>query len=262
MREIHRTLTTKVPILAISVTCGCALNFGQVNASGTVNASANADTKIENNVDTTINASASTTVTQNGGTQQTASPVPSATPASDPGPGTLYVHHVPKMSGPDSGLGTFNAGNISNNMPMMHVYLTASNDRDQFIEQYRVSQDGDTSTTQPLFVNLRLKNEGVQVAIVPETVSGAANFYKEGGHTIVPAGKTITAYIITDWSYKEQVILADGTPVYRTDLWLKLFAGHSVRLKINSKDDIKTLGDAKIEGDFPLYGPKISFCCK
>ncbi len=240
----------RIPLLAISVTAGCALNFGQVKVDGTLNATA--DTKIDTKIDTTVNASAS--VTQTGGEQQAATPTPTATP----GPGTLYVRHVPILSGPDSSMGHYNIGDGGRNTPIHYINFSASEERDQVIIFTRFTQKGSIDLDHPIFVDLHLSSQGNFTAI-PSTLRGIADFNKSSGLMVVPAGKTIQANVGVQWSYMYPYAHVDPVAAYDYDLFNNFFLGKDVRLVIESPNDIKTMSNAKIEGDFPNYGPLISF---
>ncbi len=244
MREITRTLKTRLPILAISITCGCALNFGQVKVDGTLNATA--DTKI----DTTVNATAS--VTQN----PTATPIPTATPT--PGPGTLYVHHVPKLSGPDSSLGYYSLSDAIHSGPVAYIYLEASRERTQIITFTRLTQEGTLPVEPAAFVDLTYSGEGGSLRI-DGTSSGAANFVKESGFMVIPAGKTHMAVMSLNRAWAYPYGTSDKVAGYNYNLFNNNFLGKNVRFTILKPTDITTLSGAKVEGDFPLQGPLISF---
>lgn len=255
MRELNRTLTTRLPILVISMTCGCAFNFGQVNANGTINATA--DTKIDTKIDTTVTSSGSITQINGPGadTTQQSPGTPSTNNTSDPGPGTLYVHHVPKLSGPESSLGKFSA-----DMPfdgsVAYVYYEASKERNQVITFTRFAQEGTLPASPAAFVDLTHSSDGGSLRIDGMN-SGAAYFVKESGFMVIPAGKTYMAVLGAkrSWAYPYY----KGADGYDYNLFNTYFLKKNVRFTIMKPADITTLSGAKIEGDFPIQGPVISF---
>lgn len=248
MREIHRTLTLRLPILAISVTCGCALNFGQVNASGTVNATA--DTKIENNVDTTINASGSITQTneQHVDTTQQSPGTPSVSVTEAPkGRLIVYQNFKDLLSWGDLDFGFYKR-------PIFTITLQAK-DVSIPIDGIAFTRIGSGSYPDTSIEDVRLSVSTIGVIqSLPSLKNGVADFKSDNGLFVVPKD---TAIEVTMGG--SNGVRPDG--INSND---QLTANYSVKtlgFSLKKIFDIRTSVPVDIIGTFPLDGPTFKFCC-
>ena len=236
-RSLNGSLTIRIPLLAISVTCGCALNFGQVKVDGTLNATA--DTEIDTKIDTTVNASAS--VAQTGGEQQVVTSTP--TPTATPGPrGTITIFKDQRLGG-ETHVCCGGEGYWNNNQEMLIVNLIASKDRQQTINLFRL-----TINNKLQIVNMRIYvNNDPLTLVIPTTPSGIAELKKKGGLFHIDAGGSAKVTMTTGWS-------ANGDPL----LYSELFRGKTTYVSINEVFDIETESGAEIIG-LPIRGPETKF---
>lgn len=243
MREISRTLTIRTSMSLMFLT-GCALNFGQVNASGTANVTA--DTKI----DTTVNASASTTVTQNGdGVGTTATPSPSVAPTEKPRAKLIvYQNFKDLYSWGDIDLGF-------SKRPIYAITLQAKGMAIPVVEMiFTRIGSGSYPDTSIKDVRLAVSTIGV-IQSLPSLKNGLAEFKNDNGLFLIPQDTTV------DVTMGGSNGVQGSSNANENE---QLTANYSVKtlgFALKKTSDIRTSVPVDIIGTFPLDGPIFKFCC-